>query len=92
MGVTRPGLTLLATGGVMLGESASRLPRTFNTAHPAIGLSYDNRGSLFPPGRQGVLDPAIQRRAGFTSSLLDEIVSRHCADGPQLDSAIPSKT
>ncbi len=55
------------------------------TAHPDWA-SYDNRGSLFPPGQgKPFLDPANPEARQYLLQLLDEIVSRYQVDGLQLD-------
>ncbi|HCF27678.1 MAG TPA: hypothetical protein DEV81_10880, partial [Cyanobacteria bacterium UBA11049] len=54
-------------------------------AHPDWG-SYDNRGSLFPPGQgKPFLDPAHPAARQYLLSLFEEIVSRYQVDGLQLD-------
>lgn len=48
--------------------------------------SYDNRGSLFPPGQgKPFLDPANPEARQYLLRLFDEIVSRYQVDGLQLD-------
>ena len=48
--------------------------------------SYDNRGSLFPPGQgKPFLDPANLSARRFLLSLFNEIVSRYQVDGLHLD-------
>ena len=55
------------------------------TAHPDWA-SYDNRGSLFPPGQgKPFLDPANPQARQYLLQILDEIVSRYQVDGLQLD-------
>ncbi|MBW4636842.1 MAG: family 10 glycosylhydrolase [Gloeocapsa sp. UFS-A4-WI-NPMV-4B04] len=55
------------------------------TAHPDWA-SYDNRGSLFPPGQgKPFLDPANPEARRYLLQLFDEIVSRYQVDGLQLD-------
>lgn len=55
------------------------------TAHPEWA-SYDNRGSLFPPGQgKPFLDPANPEARQYLLQLFDEIVSRYQVDGVQLD-------
>ncbi len=54
-------------------------------AHPNWA-SYDNRGSLFPPGQgKPFLDPANLEARRYLLQLFDEIVSRYQVDGLQLD-------
>jgi len=54
-------------------------------AHPEWA-SYDNRGSLFPPGQgKPFLDPANPAARQYLFRLFDEIVSRYQVDGLQLD-------
>jgi len=54
-------------------------------AHPEWA-SYDNRGSLFPPGQgKPFLDPANPAARQHLFRLFDEIVSRYQVDGLQLD-------
>ena len=60
-------------------------PGPLIAAHPDWA-SYDNRGSLFPPGQgKPFLDPANPSARRFLLSLFDEIVSRYQVDGLQLD-------
>lgn len=60
-------------------------PGPLITAHPDWA-SYDNRGSLFPPGQgKPFLDPANPQARQYLLQLLDEIVSRYQVDGLQLD-------
>lgn len=48
--------------------------------------SYDNRGSLFPPGQgKPFLDPANPEARRYLLSLYDEIVNRYQVDGLHLD-------
>ena len=55
------------------------------TAHPDWA-SYDNRGSLFPPGQgKPFLDPAHPAARQYLLNLFEEIVSRYQVDGLQLD-------
>lgn len=55
------------------------------TAHPDWA-SYDNRGSVFPPGQgKPFLDPANRAARQYLLQLFDEIVSRYQVDGIQLD-------
>jgi uncharacterized lipoprotein YddW (UPF0748 family) len=55
------------------------------TAHPDWA-SYDNRGSLFPPGQgKPFLDPANRAARQYLLGLFEEIVSRYQVDGLQLD-------
>lgn len=55
------------------------------TAHPDWA-SYDNRGSLFPPGQgKPFLDQANPAARQYLLSLFEEIVSRYQVDGLQLD-------
>ncbi len=55
------------------------------TAHPDWA-SYDNRGSLFPPGQgKPFLDPANRAARQYLLQLYEEIVSRYQVDGLQLD-------
>jgi len=55
------------------------------TAHPDWA-SYDNRGSLFPPGQgKPFLDPANPEARQYLLQLFDEVVSRYQVDGVQLD-------
>jgi uncharacterized lipoprotein YddW (UPF0748 family) len=54
-------------------------------AHPDWA-SYDNRGSLFPPGQgKPFLDPANPAVRQYLLQLFEEIVSRYQVDGLQLD-------
>jgi len=54
-------------------------------AHPEWA-SYDNRGSLFPPGQgKPFLDPANPAARQYLLRLYEEIVSRYNVDGLQLD-------
>ncbi|WP_250122978.1 family 10 glycosylhydrolase [Chroococcidiopsis sp. CCMEE 29] len=54
-------------------------------AHPEWA-SYDNRGSLFPPGQgKPFLDPANPAARQYLFRLVNEIVSRYQVDGLQLD-------
>ena len=54
-------------------------------AHPDWA-SYDNRGSLFPPGQgKPFLDPANLAARQYLLRLFEEIVSRYQVDGLQLD-------
>ncbi|MBD2305999.1 family 10 glycosylhydrolase [Chroococcidiopsis sp. FACHB-1243] len=54
-------------------------------AHPEWA-SYDNRGSLFPPGQgKPFLDPANPAARQYLFRLYEEIVSRYNVDGLQLD-------
>lgn len=54
-------------------------------AHPEWA-SYDNRGSLFPPGQgKPFLDPANPAARQYLFRLFNEIVSRYQVDGLQLD-------
>jgi uncharacterized lipoprotein YddW (UPF0748 family) len=60
-------------------------PGPLIAAHPDWA-SYDNRGSLFPPGQgKPFLDPANPEARRYLLSLFDEIVSRYQVDGLQLD-------
>ncbi|MBE9190217.1 family 10 glycosylhydrolase [Gloeocapsopsis crepidinum LEGE 06123] len=48
--------------------------------------SYDNRGSMFPPGQgKPFLDPANPEVRSYLLRLFEEIVSRYQVDGLQLD-------
>ncbi len=48
--------------------------------------SYDNRGSLFPPGQnKPFLDPANPQARQYLLALCDEIAQRYKIDGLQLD-------
>jgi uncharacterized lipoprotein YddW (UPF0748 family) len=48
--------------------------------------SYDNRGSLFPPGQgKPFLDPANPEARRYLLNLYDEIVNRYQVDGLHLD-------
>ncbi len=54
-------------------------------AHPDWA-SYDNRGSLFPPGQnKPFLDPANPQARQYVLALCDEIAQRYQIDGLQLD-------
>jgi uncharacterized lipoprotein YddW (UPF0748 family) len=54
-------------------------------AHPEWA-SYDNRGSLFPPGQgKPFLDPANPAARQYLLRLYEEIVTRYNVDGLQLD-------
>ncbi len=54
-------------------------------AHPDWA-SYDNRGSLFPPGQnKPFLDPANPEARQYLLALCDEIAQRYAIDGLQLD-------
>ncbi|MBV9388376.1 MAG: family 10 glycosylhydrolase [Chroococcidiopsidaceae cyanobacterium CP_BM_ER_R8_30] len=54
-------------------------------AHPDWA-SYDNHGSLFPPGQgKPFLDPANPAARQYLMQMLEEIVSRYQVDGLQLD-------
>jgi uncharacterized lipoprotein YddW (UPF0748 family) len=54
-------------------------------AHPSWA-SYDNRGSLFPPGQnKPFLDPANPEARQYVIALCDEIAQRYNIDGLQLD-------
>ena len=60
-------------------------PGPLIAAHPDWA-SYDNHGSLFPPGQgKPFLDPANPSARQFLLRLFDEIVSRYQVDGLQLD-------
>lgn len=60
-------------------------PGPLIAAHPNWA-SYDNRGSLFPPGQgKPFLDPANPEVRRYLLGLFDEIVSRYQVDGLQLD-------
>ena len=54
-------------------------------AHPGWA-SYDNRGSLFPPGQnKPFLDPANPEARQYVIALCNEIAQRYNIDGLQLD-------
>lgn len=66
-------------------NQSANYPGPLITAHPDWA-SYDNRGSLFPPGQgKPFLDPANPQARRFLLSLFDEIVSRYQVDGLHLD-------
>lgn len=55
------------------------------SAHPEWA-SYDNRGSIFPPGQgKPFLDPANPQARRYLLQLFDEIASRYRVDGLHLD-------
>ena len=55
------------------------------SAHPDWA-SYDNRGSLFPPGQgKPFLDPANRAVRKYLQQMLTEIVNRYQVDGIHLD-------